>query len=274
MGNGHPMFQAPEQHGDTDSSRQEQQPPLARTSGLAASGLFKRFGGLDAIQNVSLDIAPGEVLGILGPNGAGKSTLINLLSGAYRADAGRVHLWGDDISAFDMAARAQRGLVRTFQNTRPSEELTPREILRIASGAPRRGRRGDVRLGIEELIETFGLTQFAEQRHSALPYGFQKVVFLAATALCRPRVLLLDEPFQGVSEAELERIASVIRRFQQSGVAIGLVEHNVGSVMALCERLIVLDAGRVIFSGPSQAALRDDAVQRSYLGSRFTRANV
>jgi branched-chain amino acid transport system ATP-binding protein len=244
---------------------------LARPAALVATDLVKRFGGLDAVQNVGFHIAPGEVLGILGPNGAGKSTLINIVSGAFQANAGRVLLDGEDITGLDMAGRARRGLVRTFQNTRPSEELSAREILRLAAQAPKGTHEARMIFRPSGLIDLFGLGPFADARHSSLPYGFQKIVLLAATALCQPRVLFLDEPFQGVSDAELERLAAVIRQFQSAGVAIGLVEHNVRSVMALCERIIVLDAGKMIFSGPAQAALRDEAVQVAYLGARFAK---
>jgi ABC-type branched-subunit amino acid transport system ATPase component len=241
---------------------------------LTVQGVSKRFGGLAAVQDVSFTIAPGEVLGILGPNGAGKSTLINLVSGATRADAGTVLLGAEDISRLHMADRARRGLVRTFQNTRPSEELTPREILRLASLAPVGERQGGTFHSPDDLIELFELGPYADVLHASLPYGFQKIVLLAATALCRPRVLLLDEPFQGVSDTELEQLAGVIRQFQAKGVAIGLVEHNVGSVMALSERIIVLDAGKTIFSGPGRDALRDVTVQTAYLGTRFAHADA
>jgi len=252
-------------------------PPWPASGGdapaLEVRGASKKFGGLAALQAVDLTIAAGEVLGILGPNGAGKSTLINVVSGATRANGGTVLLAGEDVSTLDLANRARRGLVRTFQNTRPSDELTPREILRLASLAPLTAHASGVAYGPHELIDLFELGPFADVRHSSLPYGFQKIVLLAAAAMCRPRVLFLDEPFQGVSDSELERIAAVIRRFQSTGAAIGLVEHNVRSVMALSERIIVLDAGRLIFSGPAKDALRDNAVQTAYLGARYAKAH-
>jgi ABC-type branched-subunit amino acid transport system ATPase component len=184
-----------------------------------------------------------------------------------------VLLAGEDITKLDMADRARRGLVRTFQNTRPSEELTPREILRLASLAPVSAHASGVAYTPQELIDLFDLGPFANIRHASLPYGFQKIVLLAAAAMCRPRVLFLDEPFQGVSDSELERVAAVIRRFQSSGAAIGLVEHNVRSVMALSERIIVLDAGKLIFSGPAKNALQDAAVQTAYLGARYAKTD-
>ncbi len=267
-----------------------QSPGREGSPALAVRHVSKRFGGLAAVQDVSFAIAPGEVLGILGPNGAGKSTLINLVSGATRADAGTVLLGADDVSHLDMADRARRGLVRTFQNTRPSEELTPREILRLASLAPRKERQdraadspddtspaerqGGTAYSPDDLIDLFDLGPYADVLHASLPYGFQKIVLLAATALGRPRVLLLDEPFQGVSDSELDHLAAVIRQFQANGVAVGLVEHNVRSVMALSERIIVLDAGKLIFSGPVSDALRDVTVQTAYLGARFAEAHA
>ncbi len=245
----------------------------ALPSGQAAiecAGLSRRFGGLLALSEVGFRIAPGEIVGILGPNGAGKTTFISVLSGQIRATAGTVKVYGEDVSELSMAQRARRGLFRTFQNTRPSEELTGREMLRLAALTPNRTRAARP-YHADELLETFGLTAYAGMIHADLPYGVQKMINLAAVALCGPRVLLLDEPFQGVADAEISRLADVIRHLASSGIAVGLVEHNVRSVMALCERVLVLDSGVLIFEGSGAQAVRDEKVQEAYLGQRFAR---
>ena len=175
---------------------------------------------------------------------------------------------GTRVENMSMPARARLGLLRSFQNTRPSEELTARDYLRVAAIAPRQ-RGSDVTYTPNELLALFDLAPFADTILADLPYGVQKMFGLAAVALCQPRVLFLDEPFQGVAEAEMSKLMGVIRHFQKSGVAIGLVEHNVQSVMDLCSRVLVMESGAVIYEGPSEGALRDDAVRTAYLGQRF-----
>jgi len=241
---------------------------VAAAPAISSARLSKSFGGLHALRDVTFQIAPGEILGILGPNGAGKTTFINVLSGMLHADSGTVHIYDDDVSAMSMAHRARYGLFRTFQNSRPSEELTGYELLRLASLTPNKTEPSKTYTP-DELLDLFGLRRFAGIVLSDLPYGIQKMMNLAAVALCRPKVLLLDEPFQGVAEAEIERLSTVIRHFASEGVAVGLVEHNVRSVMRLCNRVIVLDAGAMIFEGRGEDAVRDPVVQTAYLGQRF-----
>jgi ABC-type branched-subunit amino acid transport system ATPase component len=217
---------------------------------------------------MTFGIAAGEICGILGPNGSGKTTLINVVSGLLPASSGTVRVHGEDVSSLPMSERARRGLLRTFQNTRPSVELTGAEMLRLAALSPSK-YGGGRSYSPDELLSIFDLRPFADVVLADLPYGMQKMMNLAAVALCRPRVLMLDEPFQGVAEAEIGRLAEVIRHFAASGVAIGLVEHNVRSVMRLCDRVIVLDSGAVIFEGAGLDAVQDQAVQTAYLGQRF-----
>jgi ABC-type branched-subunit amino acid transport system ATPase component len=235
---------------------------------VSCTGLTRHFGGLKALQNVTFGIAAGEILGILGPNGAGKTTFINVLSGLLPATSGTVRIYGDDVTKMDMSGRARIGLLRTFQNTRPSDVLTGAEMLRLAALSPH-GSTGGATYAADELLAIFGLTAYAHIILSDLPYGVQKMINLAAIALCRPRVLLLDEPFQGVADPEIVKLSKVIRHFAESGVAIGLVEHNVRSVMRLCNRVMVLDSGTLIFEGAGEDAVRDLGVQEAYLGQRF-----
>jgi ABC-type branched-subunit amino acid transport system ATPase component len=243
-------------------------PQASGEPAISCASVSRNFGGLKALRDVSFAIAAGEICGILGPNGSGKTTFINVTSGMMPATSGTVRIYGEDVSHLSMSERACRGLLRTFQNTRPSEELTGAEMLRLASLSPNKSGGGRTYTPAE-LLSIFDLELYADAVLSDLPYGVQKMMNLAAVALCRPRVLLLDEPFQGVAEAEIARLSEVIRHFAESGVAIGLVEHNVRSVMRLCDRVMVLDSGSVIFEGLGADAVRDPAVQSAYLGQRF-----
>jgi ABC-type branched-subunit amino acid transport system ATPase component len=206
-------------------------------------------------------------MGILGPNGAGKSTLINVVTGAMRHDQGSLSLDGADVTAMDMTARARLGLLRTFQNVRPSEELTVYQLLRLASSAP--SRVANALFDLDSIVELCGLEPYLDRTLDVLPYGIQKAANLAATALCRPRVLLLDEPFAGVSDTEIQRLSQIILTFRKADVAIGLIEHNIGSVMTLCDRIMVLDSGSIIFVGRPNQATVDPTVQLAYLGRRY-----
>lgn len=240
-------------------------------SALSVTSVSKRFGGLQALAEVSLQIDAGEILGILGPNGAGKTTLINILSGFAAADSGQIRMEANDITSLDLASRARIGLLRTFQNTRPSHELSVGELLRLAVLAPRSGPTLGDAYSPDQLLGRFDLLSYRDVYLAELPYGVQKMVNLAAMVLVRPRVLLLDEPFAGVAEGEIDKLAEVVRQLQAAGVAIGLVEHNVKSVIALSQRVLVLDAGRVIYDGLPQGALESEAVQIAYLGTSATR---
>jgi ABC-type branched-subunit amino acid transport system ATPase component len=233
---------------------------------LQARNLHKRFGGLEALTDVSLTIPAGAIVGVIGPNGAGKSTLIDVLSGATRPNSGEVSLEGRNVLGTDISARARLGLFRTFQHTRPSEDLTVSDILRLAEAAPASSGRGASRYTARSALAAFDLTMHADRPTAILPYGLQKVVNIAAIAICGPRVLLLDEPFAGVEQAEIERLTAIIRILQSAGVGIGLVEHNIPSVMALCGSVVVLDSGRIIFEGRPEAARDDQRVQVAYLG--------
>ena len=265
-----PMPSAPVSQGRVLTAARSMSAPSTQvaTPAIVARNLVRNFGGLKAVDNVSFTIAPGELMGILGPNGAGKSTLINVVSGLIPLESGSVEICGTRVETLSMPARARLGLLRSFQNTRPSEELTARDYLRVASIAPRQ-KGSNVIYTPDDLLSLFDLGPFANTILADLPYGVQKMFGLAAVALCQPRVLFLDEPFQGVAEAEMSKLMGVIRHFQKSGVAIGLVEHNVQSVLDLCSRVLVMESGAVIYEGPGDGALRDEAVRTAYLGQRF-----
>jgi ABC-type branched-subunit amino acid transport system ATPase component len=239
------------------------EPPVV----LAARGLSKRFGGLQAIDGVDLVLRAGCVLGIIGPNGAGKSTLVNLLSGLYRADAGTVELAGRDVSRADLAALSRQGLLRTFQHTKVLSSFTVAQAIDLARRSPR-GRVGSGRDTAGTFAEEFGLGEVLHRRVTELPYGTQKVLNLCLIAMAAPIVVLLDEPFAGVTRADIERLSRVMERLLGAGAAIGLVEHDMPALMKLSTTVLVLDSGRVVTEGPPARIQNDEQVRRIYLGRR------
>ena len=232
---------------------------------LECRGISKVFGGVKAVDEVSLAIEAGQIHGLIGPNGAGKSSLINLLSGLLPPDDGSVSLDGVDITSASVENRTERGLVRTFQQLRAFRTFTVEEALAVSS----RSRRAiSANIDRSDLVEEFGIAALLQRRIDELPYGLQKILNLALVSLADPKVLLLDEPFAGVFKGDVERLSSVIRRFARRGTAIVLVEHDIEAVMSLCERIAVLATGRIIFSGTPEEVRGSTDVKRVYLGSR------
>jgi ABC-type branched-subunit amino acid transport system ATPase component len=234
---------------------------------LNAHGLDKRFGGLQAIADVDVTLRAGTVLGVIGPNGAGKSTLVNLLTGMYRPDRGEVLLQGRDISREDMPTRARRGLLRTFQHTKVLRSFTVAQALDLACRSPR-GRSGDRRSRVAAVAADFGLERVLGRRVLELPYGTQKVLNLGLVALAEPVAVLLDEPFAGVTAADVGRLSRVVERLRAAGTAIALVEHDMRALMALSTTVLVLDSGKVVTEGTPAAIQDDPEVRRIYLGQR------
>lgn len=234
---------------------------------LEGRGLSKRFGGLQAVSDVDLVLRGGCVLGIIGPNGAGKSTLVNLLSGLYRADRGTVLLRGKDVTKDDLAARSRSGLVRTFQHTKVLASFTVGEAMGLAAKSPR-GRGRARRPPVAELAEDFGLIEVLARPVRELPYGTQKVVNLGLVALTSPQAVLLDEPFAGVTRTDIDRLCRVIERLRAGGAAIGLVEHDMDTLMRLSTSVVVLDSGRLVTEGRPGEVQSDERVRRIYLGRR------
>ncbi|HET6856813.1 MAG TPA: ABC transporter ATP-binding protein [Streptomyces sp.] len=250
---------------------------------LEASGIGVRFGGVRALEEVRVAVAPGEVCGLIGPNGAGKTTLFDVLSGIRRPDRGRVVLDGADITRRSPVWRARHGMRRTFQRQQLFGQLTVADNLVVAQewrggggglaadllAVPtRRSREAARRERAAEVLRACGLGALAQSYAGALPVGRARMVELARALADPPRVLLLDEPASGMSAEEREELASVIRDLaHQEGCAVLLVEHNVAFVMELCARVVVLDLGAVLAEGSAAAVRRDPAVRDAYLGT-------
>jgi branched-chain amino acid transport system ATP-binding protein len=234
---------------------------------LAAERVSVRFGGLMANEDVSLAVAPGEVVGLIGPNGAGKTTLVNILSGFQRPHAGRVRLAGRDMSGHKPHAFARSGIVRSFQGVRLFRGLTVAENVEV--GLVARGmRRAAARLRARAMLAELELLHCADLTASALSYGEERRVGLARAVALEPRFLLLDEPAAGLAAAEAERLKRSILAIREShGCGVLVIEHNMALVMSLCERVHVLSGGRTIASGAPDAIRADPAVRTAYLGS-------
>ncbi len=243
--------------------------------------LTVRFGGIVALDGVSFAVAEGEIVGLIGPNGAGKTSLFNCLSRLYRPQSGDIRFAGRSLLNRPVWRIASLGIGRTFQNLALFDAMTVRE--NVAVGAHSRGRSGfaadalalpatrreETRLHAiaDDMLGIVGLAQVAEQQISALPFGTRKRVELARALAAEPRLLLLDEPAGGLNHEELGALADLVRSIRgRLGVTILLVEHNMGFVMGLSDRVVALDFGRVIAEGTPDEVRNHPEVGRAYLG--------
>lgn len=236
---------------------------------LRTDGVTVRFGGLTAVDDVSLSFEQGVITGLIGPNGAGKTTLFNVMTGLQRPTRGRVFLADNDVTRLAPARRAHRGLGRTFQRLELFLSLTVRDNLRVAGDIRNANRPGriDVARETERLLELTGLNPVAEQDVADIPTGQARVVEVARALMAEPQVLLLDEPASGQTEYETGAFGALLRRLAGDGLTICLVEHDLGLVMDVCSTVHVLDYGAVIASGTPEQVQQDPAVIAAYIGT-------
>ena len=247
---------------------------------LQVAGVTVRFGGLTALEDVSLTVPPRQVTGVIGPNGAGKTTLLNVLCGFVRPDSGRLSWDGRELTRLRPRRLAGLGIARTLQGVGLFRRLSVLENVMVGANCRGRSRFGSALLGLhwsdrderalrgmalEALAET-GIGDLAGRMPGELPYGTQKRVALARALASAPRLLLLDEPASGLSETELAELGGLIRRLA-SGASVVVVEHHMDLMMSICDTIAVLDFGRVIAAGPPEAVRADPAVTAAYLGS-------
>ena len=258
---------------------------VGRAGGLALSveAVDLRFGGIHALRGVSLAALPGQITAIIGPNGAGKTSVFNAISGFYRPAAGRILLGDEDITHVPVHARAARGLARTFQNIALFHGLTVLENIKLgghhamragvlsamAYGRSARSEEMALREEIERtVIDFLEIDHIRHRSVDVLSYGLQKRVELARALAMRPRVLLLDEPVAGMNREETEDMARFILDVQEEwGVTVVLVEHDMGMVMDISSRVVVLNFGEVIASGTPAEVRRHPQVVEAYLGA-------
>jgi len=238
------------------------------------AGLTRRFGGVTAVDDLSLTVEEGELVSVIGPNGAGKTTLFNLVTGILRPSAGRIRLFGQDVTRLPTHRRAQLGLARTFQITTLFPRLTVLDsvLLAVQGLDParfalhrRRETYGHLRERAESLLADWGLADRATQVTRHLSYGEQRQVELVLALAGAPKVLLLDEPTAGLSPAETASVAEMIRRFSRD-TTILLIEHDMDVVFSLADRISVLVGGRIIASGTADEIRDHPGVRVAYLG--------
>jgi branched-chain amino acid transport system ATP-binding protein len=251
------------------------------TAMLELRDVARHFGGLPAVDGVSLQVPAGQVTGLIGPNGAGKTTVVNLITGLLHLTSGQVLLDGRDVSKTEAPELARAGVARTFQNIRLVPDATVLDNVMAGFhhhekaglwsnllGLPAaRAEARELKARAMELLERFDMVALAEHRAGGLSYGHQRRIEMMRALATDPRVLLLDEPVAGMNDAEAESLAGIFRKVADSGVAVLLIEHNMRFVMSLCSQLYVLASGRLIAQGEPEVVGRDPRVVEAYLGA-------
>jgi ABC-type branched-subunit amino acid transport system ATPase component/ABC-type branched-subunit amino acid transport system permease subunit len=259
--------------------------PVAGSLPLVVRDVAVHFGGIAALKDASIEVPPGEIVGLIGPNGAGKTTLMNTISGVIRPDQGSIRLFGHEVARRSPDVRARYGLARSFQDASLFAGLTVTETVQVATsrrvrtlllpamvGAPWvRSAERDSRLRALEIVEAFGLGPWADALTSELSTGMRRICDLAAQVATEPRLLLLDEPTAGVAQREAEAFAPLVRRIRDDlDCAILIIEHDMPMLMGLCDQVYAMDAGSVIAKGTPEEVRGNPLVIASYLGTNTT----
>jgi len=249
---------------------------------LRIENVTKSFGGLTAVDNVSLGLNGTGITGLIGPNGSGKTTLFHMITGFYRVDSGRIYFEDKLISTLKPHIISRIGLVRTFQQTRVLPFLSA--VDNLLSAAPAQAgerlcsvffRPGTVRKEENEnrekameILDLIRLTKMSDQLAGMLSFGQQKLLEIGRVLMAQPRMILLDEPTAGINPTLIRKLVLIIRALKENGIQIFLIEHNMPLVAEICEKIFVMDSGRLIFSGVPSEARNDPGVIEAYLGRK------
>ena len=245
------------------------------TALLTVEHLSVRFGGVTAIDDLSIAVPDGALLGLIGPNGAGKTTAMRAITGVIRPDAGEIRLSGRNLTGLPTHRRVRLGLGLSQQLVRPFQAMTVEENVMIAAayrktrgplGALAALERDTERARARELLELVGIGHVAEASPAEVPLGFLKRLEVARALALDPKVLLLDEPLAGLTSSEAAALADTVVALNASGLTIVIIEHNLAEVMRVCRHLVVLDNGRKIGDGPPGEVMADPTVRAAYLG--------
>jgi len=248
---------------------------------LAIQDLDKRFGGVHAVKSLSLDIAAGEVVGLIGPNGSGKSTSVNLISGTFPATSGQILFAGQDVTRMPIGQRVKHGLARTFQTTTLFGEFTLLEQIELACHtryqqpgwadvlkmSPAVADRSIQRAKAEKILTLLGLESLAAQYAAEVSSAQQRLLMIATALATEPKLVLLDEPAAGMVAKERAELAAIIHKIRAQGIAVMVIEHHMGLIMEVCERIAVLNFGQKIADDVPSIIRADPAVIEAYLGA-------
>jgi branched-chain amino acid transport system ATP-binding protein len=247
---------------------------------LETDRVWKKFGGVTAVQDIALSIEKGEILGMIGPNGSGKTSFINLLSGIYRPDKGRILFSGEDITELPAHLITKKGIARTFQNLRVFPNISVLDNLLIGRHCRvntslaniylnpflSRKREKEAEDRVIELLEWVHLGDRRKELAKNLPYGEQRLLEICRALASEPLLLLLDEPCAGMNPVEMDTLAAFLKNLRERGTTLFIIEHNMRFIMSIAERIVVLDAGTKFREGTPGQIQKDKEVQRIYLG--------
>ena len=249
--------------------------PTTSTPLLQVNGVTVRFGGLTAVDDVSFDVHQGDLLGLIGPNGAGKTTMMRAIIGVVQPTVGNVLLGGESLNGLPIHKRIQKGMSLSQQLVRPLRDMSIQENVALAAASDKTisplrallnvSTERELAIAQTELARV-GIASMAAQRPGIQPLGVLKRLELARALALKPRLLLLDEPLAGLNSQEARALATTIAEINQQGLTIVLIEHNLGEVMRICRRLVVLDNGKKIGDGDPREVMADPAVRAAYLG--------
>jgi branched-chain amino acid transport system ATP-binding protein len=237
---------------------------------LRVDGVSKRFGGFTALEGISIDIRPGERFGLIGPNGSGKTTLINCISGVLPSDGGSIRFNGEDITRLPAYKRTRRGIARSFQVPRPFKSMTVLENLLVAIDFAVIGHGLSTRQAAAEvlaILDKIGLAGKAHVASNQLSQVELRKMELARAMAARPKLLISDEAMAGLAGSEVDEVLDVLLKLNAEGITVIMIEHIMQAVMRFSERVMCLDAGRVICEGTPQQVMADKGVQEAYLGA-------
>jgi branched-chain amino acid transport system ATP-binding protein len=234
---------------------------------LSLQGVSKRFGGLQALLNVTFDLPQGQILGLIGPNGAGKTTLFNVINGVYRPETGRIVFRDQDVTGFKPYQLAKMGMARTHQIVRPLNELSVRENVMVGAcfGHESQNLSNAAKIA-NEVLEFVGLATRADQQAGSLNVAQKKRLEMARALASHPYLLLLDEVLAGLNHSEIDNMIQTVLKIREQGITIIMIEHVMKAMMNVSDRIVVLDYGQQIAEGNPEAITKDPKVVEAYLG--------